>query len=284
MPHRPNSRTALRLCPRPPPAKPGQEHADAGAEPREPARPIRGVRVTAARSASAPCPARTPWPSPSARRSSRPCRHPALDPSPSAYERPAGALNDTVALSHRQDVQHPSGIPKPVSRRPVAAAWSIGVHPRGIRSCRRTRPAGVPHDHSSSACSSVTPLEVPNRKRKSMCWWAGSPLASLAGMGCTSMCRGWSRSGTTCSGRMPVSSTSSLRAALISRTTEQFQQRHVRPMPDDNVWMIQRSAERDALVRLLDAMRGSADRACQGAGSPISRPGTFGCHSEDLGG
>ena len=41
-------------------------------------------------------------------------------------------------------------------------------------------------------------------------------------------------------------------------------------MPDGNVWLIQREAERDALARLLAAMRASPGRAVQGAGSPSS--------------
>jgi len=39
--------------------------------------------------------------------------------------------------------------------------------------------------------------------------------------------------------------------ALIERTTAQFRDRHGRPMPDGNVWLVQREAERDALARLL---------------------------------
>ena len=56
--------------------------------------------------------------------------------------------------------------------------------------------------------------------------------------------------------------------ALIERTTTQFQDRHGRPMPDDNVWLIQRVAERDALTRLLTSMQSAPGRAVQGAGSP----------------
>ncbi|MFD4552126.1 hypothetical protein [Streptomyces sp. NPDC058466] len=55
---------------------------------------------------------------------------------------------------------------------------------------------------------------------------------------------------------------------LMERNTTRFQQRHGRPMPDDNVWLLQRRAERDALVKLLDAMRANPGRAIQGAGSP----------------
>jgi len=42
------------------------------------------------------------------------------------------------------------------------------------------------------------------------------------------------------------------------------------PMPDGNVWLVQREAERDALARLLAAMQASPGRAIQGAGSPSS--------------
>ena len=58
--------------------------------------------------------------------------------------------------------------------------------------------------------------------------------------------------------------------ALIERTTAQFLERHGRPMPDGNVWLVQREAERDALARLLAAMQASPGRAVQGAGSPSS--------------
>ena len=60
--------------------------------------------------------------------------------------------------------------------------------------------------------------------------------------------------------------------ALIDRTTEQFHQRHGKPMPDDNVWLIRRTAERNALVKLIATMRQHPARACQGAGSPTSGP------------
>jgi len=57
--------------------------------------------------------------------------------------------------------------------------------------------------------------------------------------------------------------------ALIERTTAQFCDRHGRPMPDGNVWLVQREAERGALARLL-AAQASPGRAVQGAGSPGS--------------
>ena len=56
--------------------------------------------------------------------------------------------------------------------------------------------------------------------------------------------------------------------ALIERTSAQFHHRHGHPMPADNVWLIQREAECDALVKLLTAMQASPGRAVQGAGSP----------------
>jgi hypothetical protein len=56
--------------------------------------------------------------------------------------------------------------------------------------------------------------------------------------------------------------------ALIQRTTAQFQDRHGKPMPDDNVWLTHRIAERDALLRLLAAMKAAPGRAVQGAGTP----------------
>jgi hypothetical protein len=59
-------------------------------------------------------------------------------------------------------------------------------------------------------------------------------------------------------------------AELIERTTAQFLERHGRPMPDGNVWLVEREAERDALARLLATMQASPGRAIQGAGSPSS--------------
>jgi hypothetical protein len=56
-------------------------------------------------------------------------------------------------------------------------------------------------------------------------------------------------------------------SALIERTSAQFHHRHGHPMPADNVWLIQREAECDALVKLLTAMQASPGRAVQGAGS-----------------
>ncbi|NGO41699.1 tyrosine-type recombinase/integrase [Streptomyces ureilyticus] len=60
--------------------------------------------------------------------------------------------------------------------------------------------------------------------------------------------------------------------ALIQRHHDQFQARHGRPMPEDNVWLVQRAAERDALVKLLATMQETPERPCQGAGSPTSGP------------
>ena len=53
---------------------------------------------------------------------------------------------------------------------------------------------------------------------------------------------------------------------LIARSTAAFQQRHGRPMPDDNVWLAQRRAEHAALTRLLATMGDNPGRAVQGAG------------------
>lgn len=58
--------------------------------------------------------------------------------------------------------------------------------------------------------------------------------------------------------------------ALIERTAAAFQDRHGRRMPEDNVWLAQRRAERAALTRLLAAIPASPSRACQGAGCPSS--------------
>jgi integrase len=54
--------------------------------------------------------------------------------------------------------------------------------------------------------------------------------------------------------------------ALIARSTAAFQQRHGRPMPDDNVWLIQRCAEQAALTKLLATMSDHPGRAVQGGG------------------
>ncbi|MER5916594.1 tyrosine-type recombinase/integrase [Streptomyces sp. NPDC001982] len=60
--------------------------------------------------------------------------------------------------------------------------------------------------------------------------------------------------------------------ALIQRQAGAFQARHGRPMPEDNVWLVQRTDERDALVKLLASMQESPGRPCQGAGSPTAGP------------
>jgi hypothetical protein len=62
-------------------------------------------------------------------------------------------------------------------------------------------------------------------------------------------------------------------AELIERTTTTFQERHSRPMPDDNVWLAQRRAEHAALTQLLAAMRAAPNRAVQGAGCGTATPG-----------
>jgi integrase len=53
---------------------------------------------------------------------------------------------------------------------------------------------------------------------------------------------------------------------LIARATADFQQRHGKPMPDDNVWLIQRRAEHAALTQLLSIMDANPGRAVQGGG------------------
>jgi len=60
--------------------------------------------------------------------------------------------------------------------------------------------------------------------------------------------------------------------ALTDRAREDFQQRHGRPMPGDNVWLAQRQAEHDALARVLAAMDNAPERAVQGAGCPSAPP------------
>jgi hypothetical protein len=61
-------------------------------------------------------------------------------------------------------------------------------------------------------------------------------------------------------------------SALIDRTAKQFEKRHGKPMPHDNVWLAQRSTERDALVKLIATMRENPSRACQGAATPACGP------------
>jgi integrase len=53
---------------------------------------------------------------------------------------------------------------------------------------------------------------------------------------------------------------------LIARSTEAFQERHGSPMPEDNVWLGQRRAERAALTRLLSVMQERPGRAIEGGG------------------
>jgi hypothetical protein len=43
-------------------------------------------------------------------------------------------------------------------------------------------------------------------------------------------------------------------------------------MPGDNVWLVQRTAERDALVKLIATIQQHPARTCQGAGSPTCGP------------
>ncbi|MGH3098875.1 MAG: hypothetical protein ACRDMV_23050, partial [Streptosporangiales bacterium] len=53
---------------------------------------------------------------------------------------------------------------------------------------------------------------------------------------------------------------------LIDRTTTAFEQRHGRPMPEDNVWLAERRAEQQALARLLAALPDTPGEAVQGGG------------------
>ena len=53
---------------------------------------------------------------------------------------------------------------------------------------------------------------------------------------------------------------------LITRSTAAFQDRHGRPMPEDNVWLGQRRAEQAALTRLLSLIDDRPGRAVQGGG------------------
>ncbi len=53
---------------------------------------------------------------------------------------------------------------------------------------------------------------------------------------------------------------------LIDRATTEFENRHGRPMPDDNVWLAQRRAEQQALTRLLESLPADSGRAVQGGG------------------
>ncbi|MFI5753497.1 tyrosine-type recombinase/integrase [Streptomyces sp. NPDC051644] len=61
--------------------------------------------------------------------------------------------------------------------------------------------------------------------------------------------------------------------ALINRSTTAFQARHGRPMPEDNVWLLQRRAEHAALLKLLDTLRSKPGRAVQGAGCGAASTG-----------
>ncbi|MGH1551349.1 hypothetical protein ACRAWF_01500 [Streptomyces sp. L7] len=62
-------------------------------------------------------------------------------------------------------------------------------------------------------------------------------------------------------------------AALIDRTTTNFQERHGRPMPEDNVWLLQRRAEHAALTKLLATIASEPGRAVQGAGCGAASTG-----------
>jgi hypothetical protein len=53
---------------------------------------------------------------------------------------------------------------------------------------------------------------------------------------------------------------------LIARSTTAFQERHARPMPENNPWLAQRRAEHAALTLLLATMQDKPGRAIQGGG------------------
>ncbi|MCV7131226.1 tyrosine-type recombinase/integrase, partial [Mycolicibacterium vanbaalenii] len=59
---------------------------------------------------------------------------------------------------------------------------------------------------------------------------------------------------------------------LIDWTTTEFENRHSRPMPEDNVWLIRRHAEHHALTKLLDALNHAPDSATHGATTKCHRP------------
>lgn len=60
---------------------------------------------------------------------------------------------------------------------------------------------------------------------------------------------------------------------LIDRTTTEFEIRHGSPMPDDNVWLTHRRAEKAALTKLLEALPTDPGRAIQGGGSHAATTG-----------
>lgn len=61
--------------------------------------------------------------------------------------------------------------------------------------------------------------------------------------------------------------------ALIIRTTTAFQEQHGRPMPEDNIWLLQRRAGHAALTKLLDTIRTKPGQAVQGAGCGAATTG-----------
>lgn len=60
---------------------------------------------------------------------------------------------------------------------------------------------------------------------------------------------------------------------LIARSTAAFQERHGRPMPENNVWLAQRRAEQAALTRLLATTSEHPGRATQGGGCATATTG-----------
>jgi hypothetical protein len=59
---------------------------------------------------------------------------------------------------------------------------------------------------------------------------------------------------------------------LIDRATTEFEQRHGRPMPNDNVWLTARRAEHTALTGLIDTLDATPSDATHGAAQPCSKP------------
>lgn len=61
---------------------------------------------------------------------------------------------------------------------------------------------------------------------------------------------------------------------LITTHTATFQQAHGQPMPQDNVWLVQRRAEQEVLTRLLTVMTKYPGRAVRGTCQPDSKTGS----------
>lgn len=61
---------------------------------------------------------------------------------------------------------------------------------------------------------------------------------------------------------------------LITTHTAAFQQAHGQPIPEDNVWLVQRRAEKEALTRLLAVMTEYPGRAVRGTCQPDKKTGS----------